>query len=244
LLTALFSALYWLSSRPWYKSIALLARPLPSLLAMVVLASLYKWVPHTRVPWRAAWIGATVGGVALTALNIGFQTYYFYAADVNVIYGSLTILLFFLVSLYVFWLAILLGSEASWVVGHSEPPPRPERIDNVVGFFLAIQRGGSLPTARIQELLGDDADELLARMADPPALLTRSRGSWRLARHADEISLAEIRSRAGAPDANGGKADTPTPTLATLAKQENSGTPTLRSIAGSGPGTEPGKTPV
>ena len=52
LLAALFSGLYWISSQSWYRHIAWLGRPLPTMLSMVVLTALYRWVPHTRVTWR------------------------------------------------------------------------------------------------------------------------------------------------------------------------------------------------
>jgi membrane protein len=231
LLTALFSGLYWLSSRSWYPAISLLARPLPSLLAMVVLGALYKWVPHTRVPWRAAWIGAAVASVGLTALNLGFQSYYFYAADLNVVYGSLAILLFFLLSLFLFWLAILLGAEASWVVGHASPVPHPERMDALVRVFLAIERRGSLAHGYAREMLGEGGAEVLRRMADPPALLARTRSAWRLARSADEIPLSEIRIRSGFFAANGNTDPGDSRTLATVIKQEDSGVMMLPMIS-------------
>ena len=75
LLLALGSGLYWLSSRQWYPLIAPIGRPLPAILGAVVLAALYRWVPHTRVTWRAASTGAAVGAVALTVIHIAFQTY-------------------------------------------------------------------------------------------------------------------------------------------------------------------------
>ena len=150
LLGALFSALYWLSSRPWYPSIVWLARPLPALLAMLALGTLYRWVPHTRVPWRAAWIGAAVAACGLTLLHLGFQTYLDLASDLNVIYGSLALVLFFLMSLYLFWLALLLGAEASWVVGHA-PPPHPESAAAVLDLLVELQSAQSLPAQVVAE---------------------------------------------------------------------------------------------
>ena len=153
LITALFSSLYWLSGRAWFPSIALLARPIPALLALLTLGLLYRWVPHTRVPWRAAWMGATVGACGLTALHLGFQSYLDLASDLNVIYGSLALVMFFLMSLYLFWLAVLLGAAA---------------------------------------------EEILDQLCVEPAVLLRSRGTIRLARSAEMITLGEVRERLGA----------------------------------------------
>ena len=218
LLTALFSSLYWLSSHPWYPVIAPLARPLPAVFAAVVLAALYRWVPHSKVSWRAAFAGAAVAAVALTALHLGFQTYLVFAADLNVIYGSLALLLFFLVSLFLFWYAVLLGAEASWVVGHVTRPAEQAMVDAIVGVLTVAHREGGITVESIEETLGEDADRLLTALLLPPALLVPSRGGFRVARAADAITLAEIKARIGgepAPEAEASNAVT----LAALTKQ-------------------------
>jgi len=197
LLTALFSSLYWLSSHSWYTIIAPLARPLPAIFAAVVLAALYRWVPHTRVSWRAAFAGAAVAAFALTALHLGFQTYLVFAADLNVIYGSLALLLFFLVSLFLFWYAVLLGAEASWVVAHAVRPAEQARVDAIVEVLTAAHRDGGITVEAIEEALGEDADGLLTALLAAPALLVPSRGGFRVARAADAITLGEIKARVG-----------------------------------------------
>lgn len=223
LLTALFTALYWLSSRPWYPSITFLTRPLPTLLAMITLAAVYRWVPHTKVSWRAALTGAGVAAVALTCVHLGFQTYLNAAADINVIYGSLALVLLFLLSLFLFWLAILLGAEASWVVGHAPPTPRPEKVRALIEVMLRMHRDGALRATTVSRLLDDDADELLAKLAQEPAVILRSRSRWRLARSADAITLSEIRTRVGWASAAEAVDGDESLTLAALAKQTNNG---------------------
>jgi YihY family inner membrane protein len=205
LLGALFSALYWLSSRPWYPDIVFLARPLPALLAMLVMGTLYRWVPHTRVPWRAAWTGAAVAACGLTILHLGFQVYLDLASDLNVIYGSLALVLFFLMSLYLFWLALLLGAEASWVVGHA-PAPHPESAATVIDLLIELQAAQSLPARVVGKRLGETSDELLASLSAAPPLVLRSGTRYRLACDPETITLGEIRERVGAravPDLNG-----------------------------------------
>lgn len=217
LLAALGSGLYWLSSRQWYPLVAPVGRPLPAILGAVVLAALYRWVPHTRVSWRAAITGAAVGALALTVLHIAFQTYFLLAADLNVIYGSLSLLLFFLFSLFLFWLAVLLGAEASWVVGHAVPPPRPNGVEALVNLLLAVHREGSLSTDAVVRLLGHSGHDVLASLAAAPSILTADVTGWRLARTAEAITLGEVRERAGV-DASGSQDSL---TLAALAKQVN-----------------------
>jgi len=217
LLATLFSGLYWLSSRPWYHMIAPFARPLPAILAAVVLASLYRFVPHTEVTWRAAIIGAIVAALVLTALHVGFQAYFLFAADLNVIYGSLSLLLFFLFSLFLFWLAVLLGAEASWVAGRVHPSTRPSGLEAVLELLLIVRREGSQSTDAVIRTLGHGGNDTLASLAARPRILEAGPSGWRLARNAEEITLGELRVRTG----TGGDGERDSLTLAAFAKQAN-----------------------
>ncbi len=223
LLTALFSALYWLSSRPWYRAVAPLTRPLPALLAAVVLTALYRWVPHTKVSWRAALAGAGVGTAALTVLHLSFQTYVGLASDLNVIYGSLAMLLFFLLSIFLLWFAILLGAEASWVVGHVQSAPGADGIQRLLGLLAAVHRQGSLSTDGVVRRLGHAGDDLLARLAAAPEILTGGSTGWRLARAPEAITVAEVRERAGIASGDPGGEELDDLTLAGFMKQSASG---------------------
>ncbi|MFH1177909.1 MAG: YhjD/YihY/BrkB family envelope integrity protein [Acidobacteriota bacterium] len=217
LLAALFSFLYWVSSRPFYRSLAPFSRPLPALLALVVLTALYRWVPHTRVPWRAAFTGAAVAAAALVAVHLGFQAYLAAFADLNVIYGSLTLVLFFLVSLLLFWFAVLLGVEASWVVGHAPAPPTRQRLGDIVTLLLEALRDGNVAPERATTFLGDEAEVVLAHLTAAPEILRRSEAGWQLARRPEEIPLDELHTRLGCPAPVTPDAAEPA-TLATLAK--------------------------
>jgi membrane protein len=225
LLAALFSGLYWLSSQPWYRSLLLLVRPLPAILAAVTLTALYRWVPHTRVSWRAAVTGGGVGALALTILHLTFQTYIGLASDLNVIYGSLAILLFFLVSLFLFWFAVLLGAEASWVVGHVAAPPRPEGVQALINLLLAVYREGSLSTDAVVRLLGHSGQDVLVSLAAAPSILSADGSGWRLARSAESITVGEVRERAGFEPTPDDEANPDFLTLAALAKQLNDDQP-------------------
>lgn len=223
LLAALFSALYWLSSRPWYLAAGPLTRPLPMLLAAIVLTAVYRWVPHTRVSWRAAVTGAAVGAVALTIIHLTFQTYIGLASDLNVIYGSISMLLFFLVSLFLLWFAILLGAEASWVVGHAMPTRRTDGAQRLLTTLVTVHRNGSLSTDALVRLLGDSGDDVLARLAAIPPILTGGSTGWRLARPPEAITVGEVRERTGSSPLDAGDGVPDTLTLAAFVKEANSG---------------------
>jgi membrane protein len=197
LLAALFSGLYWISAGVSYRAVAPALRPLPAVIAAVVLTALYRWVPHTRVPWRAAFAGAGVGALALTIIHLTFQTYLDLSSDLNVIYGSLALLLAFLLSLFLLWFAVLLGAEASWVVGHAALALRTDGARRLLALLASVQQAGSLSTDAIVRSLGHSGDDVLARLVSTPAILTGGANGWRLARSAEEITVGEIRERAG-----------------------------------------------
>lgn len=199
LLVALFSLLYWVQSHPTLRVLAPFTRPLPTLFAFTVLAALYRWVPHARVPWRAVAAGAAVAATALTLIHLGFQVYLDLATSLNVVYGSLAIVLFFLFSLFLFWFAVLLGAEASWVVGRPQPIARILPGNAAVALLAAMAEDGALDADRVASFLGSDADEVLAQLAAEPALITPATGGWRLARPADEITVADVRARLDVP---------------------------------------------
>ena len=223
LLAALFSALYWLSSRPWYLAAAPVTRPLPMLLAAVVLTALYRWVPHTRVSWRAALSGAAVGAVALTIIHLTFQTYIGLVSDLNVIYGSISMLLFFLISLFLLWFAVLLGAEASWVVGHASPTRQTDGARRLLTLLATVHRNGSLSTDELIRMLGHSGDDVLAQLAATPPILTGGSTGWRLARPPEAITVGDVRERAGASPPSAGDGASDTLTLAAFIKQSNSG---------------------
>jgi membrane protein len=197
LLITLFSFLYWLSSRPWYTSVSWLGRPLPALFAIAALTAMYRGVPHTHVPWKAAFVGGGVAGLALLVIHVGFQAYLGVSTDIGLIYGSLTALLLFLVSLFLLWLAVLLGVEASWVVGHRPPPLPQAHADAVVTLVVNAHVEGSVTLAQAEALLGEAHLPALAHLTASPAFLAKSGGGYQLSRPAEEVTAGEILARVG-----------------------------------------------
>lgn len=195
MLTALFSSLYWLYSLPGFSAFTALIRPLPILFAIATLTALYRWVPHTLVPWKAAFGGAGVATVALALVHIGFQAYIGVASELNVIYGSLTVMLFFLVSLFLFWLSVLLGAEASWVIGHPRALRPAGRSTAVFSALAEAHRNGVLTITQATAILGADTGELLRELAKPPEIMIHDHPGWRLAAAADDVSVGEVRER-------------------------------------------------
>jgi membrane protein len=93
----------------------------PLVVSTVVVVLLYRFVPARRLRFVDAVAGGVVTGLLLLAISAASALIYEHVADLSVIYGSLTAVLVFLYSVYLYAAAVLFGAEfaGAW----SEPPP-------------------------------------------------------------------------------------------------------------------------
>lgn len=100
-----------------------LATGLPFLLSIVTAMLLYRFVPAARLRFRDAVAGGAVTAVLLALISVASGLLYSKASDWSLIYGSLTTVLIFLYSVYLYASALLLGASVAseW----SKPPPPP-----------------------------------------------------------------------------------------------------------------------
>jgi len=93
------------------------ALPLFSGLALVLLLTLfYRFIPNTRVYWRAALTGAVVVAALLLLNNFLAFLYLRRIYLEKSLYGPLGILPILMLGLYVFWLFVLIGGQISYAV--------------------------------------------------------------------------------------------------------------------------------
>src|SRR4030095_5640831 len=98
---------------------SLLVQSVPFLVSIVGLSMLYWQVPFTRVQFRAAFAGGVTAALLLEILRRTFHYYVaHFTATTYVVYGSFALALFFMISLELAWLAILLGTEVAYVAQH------------------------------------------------------------------------------------------------------------------------------
>jgi membrane protein len=99
--------------------LGLLVALLPTLskvILVLVLALFYRFIPNTRVYWRAAFIGAVVVA-GLLVLNNYLAFIYFRRVLINKsLYGSLGILPMLMFGLFIFWFFVLVGGQLSYAV--------------------------------------------------------------------------------------------------------------------------------
>lgn len=91
-----------------------LALWLPPIITLIGLTLLFWWVPNRKVRIRNALAGAAVATVALHGLQTGFRAYVsLFTAASRVVYGSIAIAFFFMLSLQIAWWLILVGCEVT-----------------------------------------------------------------------------------------------------------------------------------
>lgn len=110
------SLLLWMGHQTWAPSRGLILSIGQLLIPLVGLTMVYWLAPHTGVHIGAALVGGVIASVGLHLLRRLFVRYLERFSDINIIYGSLTLAVLFLVSLFLFWMLVIVGAEASYVV--------------------------------------------------------------------------------------------------------------------------------
>lgn len=114
---------------------------IPLVVATVVVMLLYRFVPARRLRFGDAVVGGLVTGLLLLAISAASAFVYDQVAGLSVVYGSITALLVFLYSVYLYASALLFGAElaAAWSAPPESGPPVPLRQqvrDAVAGLFV------------------------------------------------------------------------------------------------------------
>jgi len=87
----------------------------PLLTLLIVIGAVFKWMPNTRVEFRASLIGAVVTAVLWLAAIEGLKFFVANSATSS-IYGALFLLPLFLLWLWLTWVIILFGLEVAYAV--------------------------------------------------------------------------------------------------------------------------------
>lgn len=112
----------------------------PLVVTTVVVMLLYRFVPSRRLRFGDAVAGGIVTGVLLLVISAASALVYDQAAQLSVVYGSITVVLVFLYTVYLYASALLFGAEvaAAWSAPPSGPAePVVEQLRRaLVGLFV------------------------------------------------------------------------------------------------------------
>jgi membrane protein len=81
-----------------------------------ILTLFYRFIPNTRVFWRAALAGAVAVCVLIYANNSIAAAYLSRVKLTSSLYGSLALPMILMFGLYIFWLVVLIGGQISYAV--------------------------------------------------------------------------------------------------------------------------------
>jgi len=88
----------------------------PYAMVTAFFTALYMMVPNTRVHWRAALIGALVGGVLWAAVGKMFTAFVVYSTRLTIVYAGFAFMVAALLWTYFGWLILLAGAQLSFYV--------------------------------------------------------------------------------------------------------------------------------
>jgi membrane protein len=114
----------WVSIEPFNNHLGQQLLPLlgPMLLDYIVFWMLYRLLPIVRVRWQDVLPGALVAGTAWQVAKAGFNLYLRSFARYNLVYGSVTTIIVFLVLTYIAAVILVMGAEfaAAWTFTRRE----------------------------------------------------------------------------------------------------------------------------
>lgn len=190
------------------------------LLLVFILTLFYRIVPHTRVRWPAALLGAVIV-TALLFLNNYLAFLYFKRVVLSrSLYGSVSIVPILMIGLYIFWFFVLVGGQITYAVQnvryrssqtawHSLNQVTRESMSLVVLLLIARRFKAAAPAHAVSELAAlirvpsQILNESLNRLCDiklitelPPAADAAPNDfRYQPARPLDQITLEEFRRK-------------------------------------------------
>ena len=131
----------WLGIEPFNSHLGQRLLPLlgPMLLDYIVFLMLYRLLPVARVCWREALPGALVAGTAWQIAKAGFNLYVRHFDPYELVYGSVTAIIVFLMFTYIAAVILVMGAEfaAAWTQTRRERNQSTVRNDQDLARWIA-----------------------------------------------------------------------------------------------------------
>jgi membrane protein len=109
-----------LSNKLLGSTAVLIGKMMPYALVSLMFGLLYWFIPNTRVKLSAALIGGITGGVLWAFSGVVFATFVVNSTRNVTIYASFAIIIIALMWLYISWLILLIGAQASFYFQNPE----------------------------------------------------------------------------------------------------------------------------
>ena len=180
---------------------------LPIVAQFSALSIAYRYLPNARVRWVSAFSGAGFATLLLQLLRLFFGYYVDALSKMNLITGTLALLMLTLLSVFFVWMIVLFGVELTHVletgkvrVGFS--PRGMGTAETAVRLLIALARGESLTEGELAERVGvsrEQAERILHSLSAAGLVESDAVTGYRLTRRASQITVAQT-VEAVAPD--------------------------------------------
>jgi membrane protein len=166
-----------------------------------VLTLLYHYLPNAYVRWTSAALAGGITATLLELLRSVFGKYVAMLSRMNLITGSLSFLLFALLSVYLVWVLILIGVELTHVlqtkIGKSRRRGKVPagRAENAIRMLLRLAEGGIHHLRELyhdQEASSVEAERILDCLRDAGIVTGDTARGFALAAPAEEISVGQV----------------------------------------------------
>ena len=188
------------------------------LISTVLLLGAYLIIPNAKVKFRSALAGAFLAAVLWELGKLGFTTYLRYTTGYAKFYGSIAILPLFMLWVYLTWLIVLLGMQASYTLEHfsklvelkfrsldDASRSRATLLDPLVMLVVAksvhesFKAGKPCTVELVAEAAGIDrfvADELLLALGQAGLIQQVQEGEdmlgWSPSKPTEQINLSQV----------------------------------------------------
>jgi membrane protein len=166
-----------------------------------VLTLLYHYLPNAYVRWTSAALAGGITAALLELLRTVFGKYVAMLSRMNLITGSLSLLLFALISVFLVWVLILLGVELTHVLQTKIGKSRRRgsvpagRAENAIRMLLKLAEGGIHRLRELyhhQEGSSVEAEKILDCLRDAGIVAGDTARGFALAAPAEKISVAQV----------------------------------------------------
>src|SRR5581483_1820670 len=120
----------------------------PAAILCLTFAAFYMLMPNTSVRWDAALVGGLVGGLLFHLNNLINVLYVSRVVSNSKIYGSLGLVLVFMIGLYFSWLILLLGAQVAYAFQNRTSYLEEKQVESI------NQRGREFIALRLMTLIG------------------------------------------------------------------------------------------
>ncbi|MCW5698782.1 MAG: YihY family inner membrane protein [Rhodospirillales bacterium] len=193
--------------------LAMVARFVPPVLAIIAFAIFYVIIPSRPVKFSHALIGAVIAGVVFAALRSGFAFYITRFPTYQTLYGALATIPIFLFWMYLSWAVVLIGAIVTatlpeWGrrtrIGQGTLEPSDLLIlalTLLAELYRGAERGGGLKRRQLLSVVHavSDAtvDAMLERLRREHFVDITAHGRWLPARNPSSVDLHELMTALG-----------------------------------------------